>query len=82
MLKVKVLCECVLKSWLQISPLFVQGYVPYSFKLQGYIAFDMSCHLSIYNSPLYPVLSTGSSQEDWSQHDWKNVDWDKKNQIK
>ena len=28
---------------------------------------------------LYPMLSTGSTQEDPSWHDWKIVDWDVKN---
>ena len=31
---------------------------------------------------LYPLLSTGSTQEDPSQHNWKIVDWDVKNQNK
>ena len=30
----------------------------------------------------YPLLSTGSTQEDLSRHDWTIVDWDVKNQIK
>ena len=30
----------------------------------------------------YPLLSTGSTQEDLPQHDWKIVDWDVKNQNK
>ena len=28
---------------------------------------------------LYPLLSTGSTQEDQSRHDWKSLDWDLKN---
>ena len=31
---------------------------------------------------LYPLLSTGLTQEDPSQHDPKSVDWEVKNQIK
>ena len=31
---------------------------------------------------LYPLLSTGSTQEDLSLHDGKFVDWDVKNQNK
>ena len=31
---------------------------------------------------LYPLLSTGSTQEDLSRHNWKTVDWDVKNQHK
>ena len=30
----------------------------------------------------YPLLSTGSTQENPSWHDWKNVDWDVKDQNK
>ena len=30
----------------------------------------------------YPLLSTGSTQEDLFRHDCKNVDLDVKNQIK
>ena len=29
---------------------------------------------------LFPLLSTGSTQEELSRHDWKIVDWDVKNQ--
>ena len=31
---------------------------------------------------LYPLLSTGSTQEEPSPHDWKIVNWDVKNQNK
>ena len=31
---------------------------------------------------LYPLLSTGSNQEDLSRHNRKIVDWDVKNKIK
>ena len=35
-----------------------------------------------FRKTLYPLLSTGSTQEDPSQHDWKNVDWDVKDENK
>ena len=30
----------------------------------------------------FPLISTGSTQEDPSRHDWKSVDWDVKSQNK
>ena len=43
----------------------------------------MHCVVSL-NKTLYPLLSTGSTQEDrkLSQHDWKIVDWNVKLQHK
>ena len=38
------------------------------------------CVVSL-SKTLYPLLSTGSTQEDPSQHNRTNVDWDVKNQI-
>ena len=35
-----------------------------------------------FTKTLYPLLSTGSTQEDLSQYNWKIVDWDIKKQIK
>ena len=35
------------------------------------------CIVSL-SKTLYPLLSTGSTQEDPSQHDCRNVDWDVK----
>ena len=35
-----------------------------------------------WSKTLYPLLSTGSTQEDTSLHDFKIVDWNGKNQTK
>ena len=35
--------------------------------------------LEALSKTLYPLISTGTTQEDPSRHDWKNVDWDIKN---
>ena len=37
------------------------------------------CHLS---KTFYPLLSTGSTQEDQSRHNWKTIQWVFKNQNK
>ena len=34
------------------------------------------------SNSLYPLLSTGSIQDDWTQHDGKILDWDVKNRNK
>ena len=39
------------------------------------------CVVSL-SKTLYPLLSTGSTQDDLSRHDFKIVDWDVKNQTK